>query len=88
MRIVNAAFPSGAPDTWARCERLLAQALACVPLIEQHGNDLPEAGELLYKVGSYLRQRGHFEKAEQLLEQAVVLEEDGGCAARFSGRND
>ncbi len=61
VRMVNAAFPPEAPDTWDRCERLLAQALVCVPLIEQNKHDLPEAHELLYKLGNYLRARGYFE---------------------------
>ena len=71
--MVNRAFPGGSFDAWAQCERCLAQALACVPLIERAGNDLPEAGELLYKAGSYLLERGRFGEAEPLLEQAVVL---------------
>jgi tetratricopeptide (TPR) repeat protein/transcriptional regulator with XRE-family HTH domain len=75
IRMVNAAFPDGTFETWASCERLLAQVLACVPLIEQAGNDLPEAGELLYKAGSYLMGRARYREAEPLLEQAVMLGE-------------
>ena len=73
LNLVNQAFPKGDFATWAQCERYLAQALACVPLMT--GKDLPEAGELLWKAGRYLVGRGRFEEANPLLEQAVTLGE-------------
>lgn len=75
IRLVNAAFPAGDFATWDDCERLLAQALACVPLTTSFGKDLPEAGNLLQKAGRYLLERGRFEEAEPLLAQAVTLGE-------------
>ncbi|GHO45754.1 tetratricopeptide repeat protein [Ktedonospora formicarum] len=76
IRMVNAAFPEGIPFVnWVRCEQYLAQALACVPLIAKIGGDVPEAGELLSKVGIYLLRRGRFKEATPLLEQAVALGE-------------
>jgi tetratricopeptide (TPR) repeat protein/DNA-binding XRE family transcriptional regulator len=70
---VNAAFPESEFDVWAQCERYLAQALACVPLIERVGSDLPEAAELLSKIGAYLLGRGRYQEAEPLLVQAQSL---------------
>ena len=75
VRMVNAAFPVGEFHAWATCERCLVQALACVPLLAQMDSDLPEASELLYKVGGYLVERGRYEEAEPLLERAVALGE-------------
>lgn len=73
--VVNAAFPSAEFANWSQCERCLAHALVCMPLIAQAGSDLPEAGELLYKAGSYLMARGRYEEAKPLLVQAVTLAE-------------
>jgi tetratricopeptide (TPR) repeat protein len=73
--MVNAAFPEETFDTWAVCERYLVQALACLSLIEQAHRDMPEAGTLLYKVGSYLVARGRYGEAKPLLLQAVELAE-------------
>jgi len=75
VRMVNAAFPEPEFDAWAQCERCLAHALACASLPEQTSNALPEAGELLYKAGSYLLERGRYAEAEPLLIRAVVLGE-------------
>jgi hypothetical protein len=75
VRMVNSAFPDGTFDTWAQCERYLTQALACVPLIEHASSEIPEAGELLYKAGNYLLERGQFGEAAPLLERAVALGE-------------
>ncbi len=75
VHMVNAAFPVVKFGTLAQCERYLAQALACVPLIERGGRAMPEAGELLYKAGSYLLERGRFGEAEPVLERAVALGE-------------
>jgi tetratricopeptide (TPR) repeat protein/DNA-binding XRE family transcriptional regulator len=75
IAMVNAAFPKPVFESWPQCERLLAQALACIPLIEQGGGSLPEAGELCTRVGMYLMERGRYKEAEALLAQAVVLGE-------------
>jgi tetratricopeptide (TPR) repeat protein/transcriptional regulator with XRE-family HTH domain len=75
IRMVHASFPDGTLGTWAQCERYLAQALACVPLIEHASNVLLEAGEMFYNVGNYLLERGRFGEAESLLERAVALGE-------------
>ncbi|HEY1350009.1 MAG TPA: FxSxx-COOH system tetratricopeptide repeat protein [Ktedonobacteraceae bacterium] len=73
--MVHDAFPESTPETWERCERYLAQALACVPLIELVTHNLSMTGEFLSKVGSYLLERGRYGEAEPLLEQAVLVGE-------------
>lgn len=73
--MINAAFPTVDFATWPDCERLLAQALICVSLIEQAGSHLPEASELLQKAGCYLLERGRLTEAEPLLKQAIALGE-------------
>ncbi|GHO50732.1 hypothetical protein KSX_88950 [Ktedonospora formicarum] len=75
VRLVNAAFPDGTFETWAQCERLLAQALACFSLIEPSSSTLAEAAELFFKAGGYLMARGRYQEAEPLLEQAMTLGE-------------
>lgn len=71
--MVNAAFPEGKFDAWGQCERYLAQAFACVPLIERVGRELVEASELLTNMGSYLMERGRLKEAEPILEQMYTL---------------
>lgn len=75
IRAVNAAFPEPELSGWAKCERYLTHALACIPLITPAGSYLPEAGELLFKVGSYLMARGRYVEAKPLLEHMVAMEE-------------
>ncbi len=75
IRFMNALFPAGDYLFWAQSERYLAQALACVPLIAAWGQDLPEAGALLSRVGRYMLGHRRLEEAERLLGQAVILGE-------------
>ncbi len=72
MRALNAAFPNPEKlDTWPRCEQYLAHVLTWASFITLERGKLPEAGELLYRAGSYLMARGRFTEAEPLLKQAV-----------------
>lgn len=75
IRVVHAAFPAVDFATWLQCERCLPHALACIPLLEVGGQDLPEAYELLGKAGSYLVERGRYKEAEPLLAQALARAE-------------
>lgn len=77
VRMLNATFPTVAFDTWSQCERYIAHVLACLPLLEQTGSTFPEAGEVLFRAGSYLLARGRLAAAEPLLEQAVEWMEQG-----------
>jgi tetratricopeptide (TPR) repeat protein len=73
--VVDAAFPSVEFAHWPHCERCLAHALVCVPLIDRYGSDLPAGGEVLWKAGSYLMARGRYEEAQPLLVQALASAE-------------
>lgn len=73
IRASDAAFPSVSFATWGQCERCLPHALACVPLIDEVTSSMPEAEDLLYKVGSYLLERGRFREAESYLSRAMAL---------------
>ncbi|HET8840209.1 MAG TPA: tetratricopeptide repeat protein, partial [Ktedonobacteraceae bacterium] len=75
IRVVNAAFPKVEFATWPQCERCLAHALVSLSFIEHEKRSLFEAGELLYKAGSYLMTRGRYNEAKPLLLQAVTLAE-------------
>jgi tetratricopeptide (TPR) repeat protein/DNA-binding XRE family transcriptional regulator len=75
VRMLNAAFPTVTFDAWAQCERCVAHVFACLPLVLTTEDTLPEAGELLFKTGSYLKERGRLTEAAQILEQSVALME-------------
>ncbi|HET8843453.1 MAG TPA: FxSxx-COOH system tetratricopeptide repeat protein [Ktedonobacteraceae bacterium] len=83
IRVVNAIFPEPIFNpwnnkNWSTCERYLIHALACLSLIDQVGEEVQEAGELLLKIGSYLLDRGRNEEASPLLERAVAFSERQG----------
>jgi len=70
---VSRAFPQLEFATWPRCQRLILQVQACVPLIEQWNLGFPEAAWLLHEAGSYLEERAQYREAEQLLRRATAL---------------
>ncbi len=75
VRVINTVFPSAEFSNWTLCQRYLPQAQACAKLIQQQNVLLPEASQLLYRMGTYLYQRGLYEQAATLLIQASTLEE-------------
>lgn len=75
VRMVNAAFPEVALQTWSRCEQCLPHAMNCAALIEQYQLISSEAGRLLTYAGWYLGERGWYEQAHALLSQALSLRE-------------
>jgi tetratricopeptide (TPR) repeat protein len=75
VRAVDRAFPKVEFSTWALCDRLLAQALTCVGLINQWGFEFPEGARLLNHTGSYLHERGRYTEAEPLFERALGMRE-------------
>ncbi len=74
-RVLNLAFPSGEFRNWAACQRYLPQARFYAQLIQQQQIRIPEATHLLHRVGTYVFQRGLYPEAEELLKQALSLEE-------------
>jgi tetratricopeptide (TPR) repeat protein/transcriptional regulator with XRE-family HTH domain len=74
-RVVTTHFPEPDFSSWPQCERWLPCVLVCLPWLETTKDNLPEACELLSRVGHYFLKRGRFEEAEPLLSRAVVLTE-------------
>jgi tetratricopeptide (TPR) repeat protein/transcriptional regulator with XRE-family HTH domain len=80
VRVVHALhtlFPDAPwdPATWPRCHRYLEQAQACGALIHQYNIHLPEAAELLDRVGTYLQEMGFYRSGEPLYAQALSIRE-------------
>jgi tetratricopeptide (TPR) repeat protein len=75
VRVINTVFPSPEFPNWSRCQRYLLQAQTAGKLIQQGNVLLPEASQLLYRVGGYLYQRGLYDEAEGLLTRASVMAE-------------
>ena len=70
---VNAAFPEVEFAQWSACERFLPHAKACCGLMPQDRMSLSEMTDLLTKMGWYLLERGQYQEAEALLQQALML---------------
>jgi tetratricopeptide (TPR) repeat protein len=75
VRVINTVFPFAEFSNWTQCQRYLPQAQACARLIQQQNILLPEAPQLLGRVGKYLYQRGLYDQAEVLLIQASAIQE-------------
>ena len=75
VRAVNQAFPRVEFANWARCERLVPQALACASLIEAYRFEFEGAAQSLSETGSYLYVRARFSEAEPLYLRALALRE-------------
>jgi tetratricopeptide (TPR) repeat protein len=75
VRVINTVFPAAEFSNWTLCQRYLPQAQTCAKLIQQQNVLLPEASQLIYRVGIYLYQRGLYEQAEALLIQASAMKE-------------
>ncbi len=75
VRAVNAAFPKVTFAAWPRCQECLPHALACAEFINEYHLAFPEAARLLYHMGWYLEDRGHYAQAEPLLLRALTMRE-------------
>lgn len=73
LKAVNHVFPLGVFETWANCENLLSQVLACYTIIEEYGITLQEGVDLLQRAGGYLYMRGRYEQAELLLKKGLEI---------------
>ncbi|HLG63831.1 MAG TPA: FxSxx-COOH system tetratricopeptide repeat protein [Ktedonosporobacter sp.] len=72
---VNAIFPDGAYETWPQCEFLLPHALTCAEWVKGLRRAWWEGGRLCNNAGRYLCERGLYEAAESLLQQALSIAE-------------
>lgn len=75
---VNALFPREPQAdiaSWPQCLRYLEQVQACFTLIQRYQHLFPEAADLLERAGTYLLERGLYEHAEPLFQQALAIRE-------------
>ncbi len=71
VRIVNRIVSNGEDvSTWPDFQQYLPHAEVCAHLIEQEHMVFAEAGDLLNKLGTYLREHGHLLQAEKYLWMA------------------
>ncbi|GHP00458.1 hypothetical protein KSF_105050 [Reticulibacter mediterranei] len=81
VQAVHALLPTDARveiESWPQCQRVVEQAKNCDQLIRQYGLQQEEAIALLERAGIYLRERGSFAQAKQLLLHALCLHEQQG----------
>ena len=71
LKAMNHVFPLVEFETWANCEKLLPQVLACSTIIEEYGIALQEGVALLQRASGYLFRRGQYEQAELLLKKVL-----------------
>jgi tetratricopeptide (TPR) repeat protein len=74
VRVVERLFP-GPRDIarWQVCEQYLPHAQQCISFISQYHITIPEAVEVLKRIGWYLAERGRYREVEPLLQQAVEI---------------
>jgi tetratricopeptide (TPR) repeat protein len=74
---LRASFPndSGEVRTWPQCERLLPHLLVVAAHAQRLGVAGEAAGWLLDRASTYLRERGQYQQARPLAEQALALTE-------------
>lgn len=70
---VAAAFPEVDLQNWPLCDLLLPHALHVTQHVEGHEITRVEAGQLLTKIGIYLREHSRYHEAEHYFQQALAL---------------
>jgi tetratricopeptide (TPR) repeat protein len=75
VRAVSEVFPWDEPAPWPQSQRYLSQALGCDALIKHFDLILAEAAAVLNCAGWYLKNRGQFQEAESLLQEALTSAE-------------
>jgi tetratricopeptide (TPR) repeat protein/transcriptional regulator with XRE-family HTH domain len=74
VRVVERVFPSPRDIArWQVCEQYLPHAQQCISFISQYHLTIPEAAEVLKRIGWYLTERGRYSEVEPTLQQAVVI---------------
>jgi tetratricopeptide (TPR) repeat protein len=75
VQAVSQVFPWDEPAPWPQSQRYLAHALVCQALIQRWNLTLHAAVILLDSASLYLRNRGQYQAAEPLLQEALALGE-------------
>jgi tetratricopeptide (TPR) repeat protein len=77
VSLLRASFPNESWEvaTWPTCEQLLPQVLAVTGHAERLGVAGEQAGWLLDRASTYLRERGQYRQARPIAEQAVAVTE-------------
>ena len=77
VRAMHALFPQDTQDVanWPRCQRYLEQIEACDVLIQHQHLLLPEAGDLLDRAGTYMREHMWYTQAEPIYRHALAIRE-------------
>lgn len=80
VRAMNAVFPREPEEVASRplCQRYLEQGQACDTLVQHYQLLLPEAAELLDRVGTYLREYALYTLVEPFYRQAIRIKEQQG----------
>jgi tetratricopeptide (TPR) repeat protein len=75
--LMRASFPSSSREvaTWPTCQRLLPHVQAVARHAERHRVAGEQAGWLLDRASSYLRERGQYRQARPLAERALEIGE-------------
>jgi hypothetical protein len=73
VRVVGSIFPSLDINDWEACQRLLAHAQACIPLLERWQMQPVEGAWLLHHAGWYLHVREEYTSAQRCEEQALAI---------------
>jgi tetratricopeptide (TPR) repeat protein len=75
--LVRASFPDASWEvaTWERCGRLLPHVLAVAGHVQRLGVAAEQAGWLLDRASTYLRERGLYRRARPVAERALALTE-------------
>ncbi|HEV7676316.1 MAG TPA: tetratricopeptide repeat protein [Candidatus Angelobacter sp.] len=74
-RMVNTAFPDPDFKNWPDCERLLSHALLSSKHVSDYNFEFSSAATLLRNAGFYLHERGQYDQAQPLYEQALAIRE-------------
>ncbi|GLV54265.1 tetratricopeptide repeat protein [Dictyobacter sp. S3.2.2.5] len=77
VRALEIAFPADPKNvnTWPQCLRYLEQVQVCDELIQRYQLLLPEAADLLDRVGSYFLEHSMYSQAGTLYRRALALRE-------------
>ncbi|KAK1573934.1 P-loop containing nucleoside triphosphate hydrolase protein [Colletotrichum navitas] len=71
LHVMSREYPTGAFETWARCQELSFHIQSVVNDKPENKDDLTDFPQLLYRMGLYKTMMGKYKEAEQLIQQAL-----------------